>query len=1568
MSPIGPGTTRRRVATLASAALAAGCLASFVPTAAFAAPGGGAVVINEVYGGGGNSGATYTHDFVELYNPTDAPVTLDGFGLEYRSAAGGSGGVTALAGTIPAKGHFLVQQAKGTGGTTPLPTPDQVGSLNMGGTNGQVLLLPTTTPFAGSGDVKANPGVIDAVGFGSASTFETAATPALSNATSAARTTAGADSDSNAGDFTVAAPTPQSSGGTVEPTPTPTPTPTETPAPTEVIEISAVQGPGDSSPVAGQTVTVEGVVTADYRSGGFNGFYLQDPTPTGEGSDGLFVYGANARAEIGQSVRVTGAVSEYQGTTEITPAAGGVTVLPDALGAIAPITDWAAIDTAAEKEAHEGELILPSGSFTVSDNYDANFYGSFVLAQGETELQTPTELKDDKDAAGIAEVLADNAARQITLDDASTTNFNANANKATPLPYLTPENPVRIGSTATFTAPVVLEYRFNAWNLQPTTPVTGDGSSFVTFSDERTPNLAPQDVGGDARLATFNVLNYFPTTGEEYVSSGLGTCTYYTDRSGAPITDNTCEPNGPRGAANAENLARQQVKIVNAINGLDASIVSLEELENSAHFGKDRDFAISTLVDALNAAVGSDVWEFVPSPQTRPEIAQEDVIRTGFIYKPADVSPVGESRILIDEVNFDNAREPLFQAFKATGASDDEAFLVSVNHFKSKGSGADDGTGQGLSNPDRVGQAQALLDFTTQLQEETGIEPVFFAGDFNAYSAEDPVQLIEEAGYTELNGEFNGGEATYSFDGMAGSLDHVFANEAGVELVTGVDVWQINAQEQVGYEYSRYNYNATILYDESVFRASDHNPEIVGLDLVPDAIDLDIVNINDFHGRIDANTTAFAKTVEDLKAQNPEGTVFVSAGDNIGASLFASATQQDQPTIDVLNALGLEASAVGNHEFDQGFADLTGRVETEADFSLLGANVYAKGTDDPALDEYEVVEVNGVDVGFVGVVTEETASLVTPAGIADIEFGDPVAALNRVTAQLKDGDAANGEADVVVALVHEGASAGTPDGATIEEEIAAGRAFASIVTETDPRVAAILTGHTHKQYAWDAPITGADATRPVIQTGNYGEFVGHVSLTLDPETFEVTGYTAENVKRGAAPTNEQILASPVLTQVNDIVQSALAYAAVVGDKPIAKVTADITTAFAGGSYVDGRWTGGARDDRMSESALGNLVANSLVDALSAPERGGAEIGVVNPGGLRNELYYAKSGAETEDGVITYAEANAVLPFVNNLWTTTLTGAQLDDLLEQQWQTTTEGGTVRPSRPYLALGLSENVTWVADTADVNAAPGDHVDAIYIDGELVQPTDEIRVGTFSFLAAPAATAGDNFFAFQHGTDAKDSGLVDRDAWIEYLGEHSPLSPSFARTRAVATEIGTVTAGEQAQVSVSGLNLTSRGAPQNTTAEVRLNGASLGSLPVAADGSVTGAVTIPADTSAGAQTLELVVAPSGTTVRLPLTVEAAAEPVPVESDVPTIEGTVKVKRTVTAEPGDWTEGTAFTYQWFANGKAIEGATSETFEITPKQAGKALSVEVTGSLEGWLPVTERSIARKVGSGKPVG
>lgn len=632
-------------------------------------------------------------------------------------------------------------------------------------------------------------------------------------------------------------------------------------APATVLSIAAIQGTNtDTSPYVDQNVTTQGVVTADYRSGGFNGFFLEtggaggsaanDATPGA--SDGIFVFGSVSAGQvtIGESVQVTGKVQEFQGETEI--GSPTVTQLADALPAVVPDTiPWSDLATDAQKEAHEGELIAPQGDFTVSDNYDANWYGSFTLAAGDTPLRQPT----DAGAAGSAQaqaVVADNAARMVTLDDGSSLNYSTGANANTPLPWLTPTNPVSIGSKVSFHQPLILDYRFSLWNLQPRQQVTDDGSSVATFSDTRSGNQQPAAVGGTVRLATFNVENYFPMTGQQYVAKGLGTCTYYNDRAGNHIGVNTCTGTdgsaGPRGAADDASFQRQQSKIVTGINRLGASIVSLEEVENSAKFSEPRDTALAGLVDALNAAAGSTVWAYVPSPAADklPPLAQQDVIRTAFIYKPADVALVGPSTVLTGDSDagqpFSIAREPLAQGFKKLNATAADAFVVVANHWKSKGADSSplyDGDAedtsspavdQGAFNATRVHEAQDVNTFATQVAASLGTNRIFLVGDFNSYTNEDPMRVLYGDGYTDLGSTFDPSEQTYSFDGLEGSLDHVLANAAARGLVTGADVWQINAQEAVAYAYSRYNYNATLLFDGgSPFAASDHDPVVVGL-------------------------------------------------------------------------------------------------------------------------------------------------------------------------------------------------------------------------------------------------------------------------------------------------------------------------------------------------------------------------------------------------------------------------------------------------------------------------------------------------------------------------------------------------------------------------------------------------------------------------------------------------------------------------------------------------------------------------------------------------------------------
>ena len=789
---------RRAVAAASTSALAVTGLVALAPSSLAAGPG---LVINEVYGGGGNSGADYTHDFVELFNSTDEPIDLDGYAVTYYSSSGNPGGGTcALSGTVAPGTHFLVQQNPGAGGTTPLPDPDAECGASMSGSSGSVELT--------SGDA-----VVDLVGYGSATRFEgSAPAPGLSNTTSASRTDA-VDTDDNAADLTRGEPTPTSSGGgSTDPEPDPDPV---------EATIAQIQGTGDTSPLAGQQVTTTGVVTAAYPTGGFDGVYLQTagtggtPKVPGDASDGIFLYSSWAadNLEVGDCVVVEDTeVVEYRGLTEIS---GGWVEQTEGCEAVAPTPLATLPVTEAEKEVYEGMLVLPQSTYTITNNYQLNQYGQLGLALGEEPLYQATDVVLPGAEAEAYE--AANQERYITLDDGSSWDFIRNdVAKESPLPYLSAAEPHRTGSQVSFTQPVILDYRFQ-WNYQPVGQVVGDQSPFDPVSSENDREQAVPEVGGNIQIGAFNVLNYFSDLGRDEPG-----CDYYADRFGNPVATDFCEV---RGAWSQEAFEDQQAKLVTAINGTDAEVLALMEIENASALSykdRPRDAALADLVEALNAEAGEERWAYAPSPTVTPP--NEDVIRTAFIYDPDAVQLLGPSQIQLDDA-FANARYPLAQKFKAKGTG--KPFVAVANHFKSKGSGEDDGTGQGLANPSRIAQSEALTSWVEELFAD---EAVFLMGDFNAYSREDPVRIIEDEGYTNLARASEPTSMTYQFSGRLGSLDHVFANDKAQRLVTGAAVWDINADESIAFQYSRRNYNVVDFHSDDQFASSDHDPVVVGLD------------------------------------------------------------------------------------------------------------------------------------------------------------------------------------------------------------------------------------------------------------------------------------------------------------------------------------------------------------------------------------------------------------------------------------------------------------------------------------------------------------------------------------------------------------------------------------------------------------------------------------------------------------------------------------------------------------------------------------------------------------------
>ena len=519
-------------------------------------------------------------------------------------------------------------------------------------------------------------------------------------------------------------------------------------------------------------------------------------------------------------------------------------------------------------------------------------------------------------------------------------------------------------------------------------------------------------------------------------------------------------------------------------------------------------------------------------------------------------------------------------------------------------------------------------------------------------------------------------------------------------------------------------------------------------------VDLRILAINDFHGYLRPPSGGIRISDPDDKTRKiavPAGgaehmatlvrelrdgrknTIFVAAGDLIGASPFLSAMFHDEPTVESLSMMGLELASVGNHEFDEGKDELK-RMQNGgchpvdgcqgpdpfpgAKFHYLAASTFEKETGKTIFPPYEIREFDGIPVGFIGLTLKGTPDIISPTSAAGLEFKDEAETVNASVAELK----ARG-VEAIVVLIHEG---GFPTGDYNECHGISG-AIVEITKKFDPAVDVVVSGHTHQAYV--CQIDG----RLVTSGDKYGTLVTAIDLKLDPKSRDVISAKADNV----------IVRSNNLPR--DAQQAALIEAYDKLSAPIANRRA--------GSIIE---TLSRVPGEAGESTLGDIIADAQLAATKADANGGAVIAFTNPGGIRADI------VRKEDGAVTYAELFASQPFRNQLVTLSLTGRQIRNMLEQQW--------LDPRRPRV-LQVSRGFHYAWDAAKPY---GERVVAasISLNGEPVDPLKSYRVTVNNYLSV----GGDGFTALKEGT-APQFGVFDADALYAYFQANSPIAPVAA-----------------------------------------------------------------------------------------------------------------------------------------------------------------------------------------------
>jgi 5'-nucleotidase len=537
-------------------------------------------------------------------------------------------------------------------------------------------------------------------------------------------------------------------------------------------------------------------------------------------------------------------------------------------------------------------------------------------------------------------------------------------------------------------------------------------------------------------------------------------------------------------------------------------------------------------------------------------------------------------------------------------------------------------------------------------------------------------------------------------------------------------------------------------------------------------VEVQILALNDFHGNLLppggsggrvgttlAGGAAYLAThIQNLEATNANSIV-VSAGDLIGASPILSALFHDEPTIEAMNEIGLDLNAVGNHEFDEGATELLrmanggchptdgcqdGTPFGGADFDFLAANVVNTSTGETLFAPYAIRNFNGARVAFIGMTLEGTPLIVSAAGIQGLEFRDEADTVNALIPVLREQDV-----EAIVVLVHEG---GSPSALDINGCSGVSGAIVDVVNRLDPEVDLVVSGHTHQPY--NCVFNGI----PTTSAFSFGRLVTDIDMRVDRATHDVSRLTINNrIVTRDVPQNQAIL---------DLIARYDVVAAPIANRPIGHITAELSNA----GQPDG------------EQVMGDVIADAQLAATDGPPpQGGAVVAFMNPGGVRAGLTFPSSPAGEGDGVVTFGEAFTVQPFGNILQTLTLTGAQIDLMLEQQF-CGVNSPRLTPTPGFFKVLLPSagfSYTWdfaVADSmANVVCATDPALGAVNpanvtVNGAPLDLNASYRVTVNNFLA----DGGDGFFVLRNGTD-RVGGLEDLQAFEAYITAAEPTGIS-------------------------------------------------------------------------------------------------------------------------------------------------------------------------------------------------